>query len=121
MKSKILIVDDETIICEVAKDIVEIMNLESFTAQTLPEAVDCFKKHQNEIGVVILDYHLQDTGGIEILHALKEINDDFIPVLASGSYLLEEKPRILKHGFKEILSKPYNYDDMKKLINTYIK
>ena len=116
MKNKVLIVDDELIICEVAKDIIEMMNIESFTAQSLEDAVSCYRKHQNEIAVVILDYHLQETSGIDILNAIKEINDDFIPVLASGSYLLEEKSRLFEHGFREILSKPYCFDEMKKLL-----
>ena len=119
MKNKVLIVDDETIICEVGKEIFELMDIEALTAESLDEAIQCFRMYQNEISLVILDYHLNESNGIEVRDELKKINNDFIAVLASGSYLVENKKQFTDKGFNEIISKPYGYDVLKKLLTDY--
>ena len=119
MKNKLLIIDDEPIICEVAQEILDFIGIIAFTASSLEDAVQIFKKYNQEIAIVIFDYHLPGTNGIEIFNELKKINEDFVPVLASGSYLVENKQQFFNIGFKEIISKPYCHDALKNLLSKY--
>ena len=121
MKNKVLIVDDEMIIGEVAKEMLEIIGFEAFTAIDLSEALSCFQEHYQDIALVILDYNLPDTNGIEILKELQKINEDFISVLASGMYVKSDIPKYQALGFKEVIDKPYGFEVLKDLSNKYLK
>ena len=120
MKNKVLIVDDEVIICEVAKEMFEIFGFEAFSAESLVEAESCFKEHHADIALVILDYNLPDSNGVEILKVLKSINDDFVAVLATGMYVKSDIEKYQAMGFAEVIDKPYGFDVLKGLSARYL-
>ena len=120
MKNKVLIIDDEFIICEVAKDMFEILGFEAFTAETRNEAIECFKENHENIAIVILDLHIPGTSGIEILKDLFMISKDFISILASGMYMIEDIPKYKEIGFTDVIDKPYGFESIKELIKKWI-
>jgi len=121
MKSKILIVDDEELICEVTKEMVEILGFVAFTATSYNEAEKCFKSHHDEIAMALIDYNIPDSSGVEILNLLKSIDDDFIPILATGMYVKSDISKYQDMGFLEVIDKPFGMDVLKRIINKYIK
>jgi DNA-binding NtrC family response regulator len=118
MKQKVMIVDDDMILCEIGKEMFEILDIEAFTAQTLKEAVDTFTANQAEIGLVVFDLNLDENTGDEVFQALIQINPDFHGVIASGAYIDENDKKFA--GFKEFIMKPYNLNTLKDLAAKYL-
>ena len=120
MKNKVLIVDDEMVICEVAQEMFDIIGFEAFTAMKKKEAEDCFNQHHADIALVILDYNLPDTNGVEILNELLKISTDFIPILATGMYVKSDAPKYHAMGFKDVIDKPFGFDVLRDLAAKYL-
>jgi len=121
MKDKVLIVDDEEIICEVAQEMFEILGVEAFIAMDMSEAVKCFQEKHEEIALAILDYNLPETNGVDILNELLKINKDFVPILATGMYVKSDIPKYQAMGFHDVIDKPYGLDVLKDLSRKYVK
>ena len=120
MKNKVLLIDDDETLCELGKEMFEILNVEAFVAQTIEEAEKCFKHHFQDIALVIFDLNLDDVTGLDVFDLLKTINDDFVAILASGIFIDEDAPKYIEIGFKEIILKPYNLKILKEIIGKYL-
>ncbi|MCL2062865.1 MAG: response regulator [Candidatus Cloacimonetes bacterium] len=121
MKNKVLIIDDEEVICEVAQEMLELIDVEAFIAMNKKEAMSCFQENQHEIALAILDYNLPDTNGVDILNELFKINKDFIPILATGMYVKSDIPKYQAMGFQEVIDKPYGLNVLKDIKSKYLK
>ncbi|HOQ80479.1 MAG TPA: response regulator, partial [Candidatus Cloacimonadota bacterium] len=105
---------------ELCIEMFKILNRPLFTANTKDETVKIFDEHKEKIGLVIFDMNLENTTGIEVHNALKQKGEEFIAVLASGMFLEDDQDTYKAMGFNEIISKPFNMSELKRLINTYL-
>ena len=121
MKNKVLIVDDEEMICEVGVEMFDMLGYEAFSAETLDEAVSCLKANLEDIGLAILDLNLRGVSGIDVFKALKEISPDLNVALASGEFIESDAPKYKEMGFNEILLKPYKLNTLQELVGKYLE
>jgi PAS domain S-box-containing protein len=103
----VLLVDDEEVILEVGKDLIEIMGYRVFLARDGKEAIEVYKKKQDEIDVVILDMIMPPMGGGHAFDKMKEINPKVKVLLSSGYSIDGEATEILKRGCKGFIQKPF--------------
>ena len=120
MKNKVLLVDDDDTICELGKEMFEILGMETIVSQTFDEAVKNFQEFHQEIALVLIDYILDNVSGVEVFKALRDISPDFVGVLASGIFIDEDAPKYLNIGFREIIRKPYSLSTLKELVAKYV-
>jgi len=120
MRNKAMIVDDDFTICEIGKEMFEIFDVEAEYAQTMEEAVTYFTANHSEIGLIIFDLNLEECTGIEVFEALKQIDPEFVGIMASGQFIDEDAPKYTAIGFKEIIMKPYNLNKLKEIITKYL-
>lgn len=110
--AKILVIDDEEILMELIKDILEKFGAEVLTAKNYDEALHIYKK-EVDIDLVLLDLIMPDKGGIEVYRALKEINQNIKAIFVSGYSKDKELGTLLSNneniGF---IAKPYNIVDV---------
>jgi CheY-like chemotaxis protein len=71
--------------------------------------------------VAILDLTIRSgMGGAETVRKLKEMDDNVIAVVSSGY----SDDAVISHyrdqGFKAFLKKPYNVDDLRRVLNTLL-
>lgn len=117
---KVIIIDDDDTLCTLLGEMVEILGYEAYIADSLKQAKEIFNQHHDEINLAIIDMNLDDATGDEVLIAMKEINSEFIAVLATGmSSELDEK-ELLDLGFSEIINKPYSMDKIHSLLNEHL-
>jgi len=121
MRNKVLIIDDETIICELGQEMFEMLDYEAFIAYNLNDAVEIFTAHHNDIGLVILDLNLEGISGVEVYRKLLTIDDNINAVIASGEFLESDAPKYQAMGIKEILTKPYGIKDLQKLSTQFLQ
>ena len=120
MRNKIILVDDDFTLCELGKEMFEILDIECFTAMSMDEAIAIWNEHHTDIGLGIFDLNLEGCTGIDVYQALCEVDKDFHAVIASGAFLESDADEYRAMGFKEIISKPYNLATLQNLIKKYL-
>jgi PAS domain S-box-containing protein len=103
----ILIVDDEEVVINVAKDILESLGYEVLIAHNGHEAIDIYKANNDKIHLVILDMVMPEMSGGETFDRLKEINPNINVILASGYSLNGMAKKIIEKGCRGIIQKPF--------------
>lgn len=84
----ILLVDDETMILEMSKKVLENLNYHVLTAVDGKEAVEIFSRNK-EVALIIMDIVMPNMGGAEATRLIRESNPD-IPVIFATGYDKEE-------------------------------
>ncbi|MBN1182555.1 MAG: response regulator [Bacteroidales bacterium] len=120
-KNKVfLIVDDEDSNLFLLSKLLSNTGAKILTATNGLEALDVFKKHQEEIDVVLLDIKMANMDGFETLYAIRETNADVIVIAQTAYALANEKRRILEAGFNDYISKPIVPADLYIMLNRNI-
>ncbi len=121
---RILIMDDEDNICQVASGMLEILEYESDVAHNGDEALALYRKYFNvnrPYDAVILDLTIVGgKGGYETLKKIREINPDAKVIVSSGYNSDLTENEYLEKGFNAILSKPYRSADMGRVIKAVV-
>ena len=103
----VLLVDDEEVILEVGKDLLEAMGYRVLLARDGKEAIEVYKKNQDEIDIVVLDMVMPTMGGGEAYDKMKEINPKVKVLLSSGYSIDGEAAEILERGCNSFIQKPF--------------
>jgi CheY-like chemotaxis protein len=106
----ILLVEDEELLIEMVSFLLESKGYKVFVAQDGAEAIEVYKKHIQEIALVLTDMGLPTMTGMEEFKKLKEIDPNVKVILASGYFEPDMKADLLKAGAKGFLQKPYMSD-----------
>jgi CheY-like chemotaxis protein len=100
-------VDDEEVILEVGKELLEGMGYQVLTAKDGKEAIEVYKKNLDEIDIVLLDMVMPNMGGGDAYDRMKEINPDIKALLSSGFSIDGEASEILERGCNGFIQKPF--------------
>ena len=112
---KILVVDDEPLICEEFKDILEEDGHEVDTCLSGPEALK--KVAAKEYDLIFLDVLMPRMEGREAFEAIKKVSR--VPVAIMSGYLPPNKEReILALGAAACFRKPLELDRVRSLVNS---
>ncbi|MBW2567691.1 MAG: response regulator [Deltaproteobacteria bacterium] len=108
----VLLVDDEEVILEVGRDLLEAMGYRMLVARDGKEAVKVYKKNWDKIDIVVMDMVMPNMGGGEAYDRIREIDPNVKVLLSSGFSIDGEASEILDRGCNGFIQKPFN---MKKL------
>jgi PAS domain S-box-containing protein len=117
---KILLMDDEKIILDIAKEMLEHLGFQVETAQDGQAAIEKYKKAlQNKpFQVVIMDLTVPGgMGGKEAIEKLKQIDENITAIVSSGYSLDPVMANYEDYGFKGVLAKPYKIEDIMQVLN----
>ena len=109
---RILIVDDEVFIRELAQVTLTKYGYQVLTASNGIEAVDLYAQHQDEISVVLLDMMMPSMDGLSTIRYLQKINSSVKIIAMSGlafNVMLAEADQL---GVTAFLSKPYTQEEL---------
>jgi PAS domain S-box-containing protein len=112
----ILVVEDEELLLNMVRALLEENGYTVFTALDGKEALAVYDLHRDEIKLVLTDMGLPRLSGTEEFIRLREINPDIKVILASGYLDAELKTEMLKAGARAFLQKPYVPGDVLKII-----
>ncbi len=104
----ILLVDDEKMVLEVSKELLEAMGYMVYAAGSGREAIAVYIEKRNEIDLVILDMIMPGMSGGETFDCLREINPGIKVLLSSGYSITGQAQEILDRGCNGFLQKPFN-------------
>ena len=113
--AKILIVDDEKVICEEFRDILAEDNHEVDIALRGAEAIEMVREKQYDL--VFLDVLMPQMEGREVFEEIRKISS--VPVAIMSGYMPPNKEKeVLALGAVACLSKPLELKRVKKLLET---
>jgi len=108
----ILLVDDEKMVLDVSKELLESMGYRVYAVGSGQEAIAVYTEKRNEIDLAILDMVMPKMSGGETFDRLREINSEIKVLLSSGYSLNGEAETIMDRGCNGFLQKPFH---LKKL------
>lgn len=111
----ILLVDDEDLVRDMAKDILEYAGYSVLTAKNGIEGLDVYRRFKGEISLVLLDLIMPGMGGRQCLEQLTKIDPKVKVVVASGYSENGQGVEAVEVGALGFLGKPY---DVKELLRT---
>jgi PAS domain S-box-containing protein len=104
----VLVIDDEEPVREAVYDILELEAIRVLSAVDGQEGIETFKRHCQEIDLILLDLSMPGLGGVETFHRLREINQT-VPILLSSGYNQAEVDSRFSEGKPAgFLQKPYS-------------
>ena len=104
----ILLVDDEDMVLDVGREILEALGYTVFVAKSGKEAIAFYEDNKEKIAMIILDIIMPDMGGGETFDRLKELNPDVKVLLSSGYSIDGRATEILQRGCDGFIQKPFS-------------
>jgi two-component system, NtrC family, response regulator len=101
--NKVLIIDDELDLRNLIKRLLELEGYKILTAGTAAEALDVLNK--NEIDIVVSDVRLPDKNGLELIPAIKKINQSIEIIFLTAYGKIEDGVRAIKEGAFDYIAK----------------
>ncbi len=105
---RILVVDDEEIVRDVASEFLVHLGYQVVTVSDGREAVDYYRRHADEIDLVIIDMIMPRMGGRDCFLALKALNPSIRAILSSGYGFNVAAQEMIEAGMLSFVQKPYD-------------
>ena len=112
----ILVVDDEPMIRDLAKRILDRSGYSVLTAGSGKEGIEIYAQHKSDIALVILDLIMPEMGGKQCLEELLKINPQVKAVIASGFAVKGDTKAFLDTEAKGIVPKPFNMRELLRAV-----
>jgi DNA-binding NtrC family response regulator len=111
--ANILIVDDELGFCELIQGILAKEGYKVDTAISSFEGLSLLR--QNTYDIVYADLKMSEMNGLELLKAIKEMDENIIVMVITGYGTIETAVEAMKYGAYDYITKPFQKDEIKKV------
>lgn len=111
---KILVVDDEELICNFLQTTISYKNISADTASSGKEALALLKK--NIYDLVITDMKMADISGLDILKKTKELSPQTLVLIMTAFGSIENAVEAMRLGAFNYVLKPFTPDTIETLI-----
>lgn len=112
----VLLVDDEKMVLEVGKAILQRLGHAVITADSGEAAVDQLRRHENAIGCVVLDLTMPGMDGKETFRQLRKVSPDLPVIIASGLAADQVAGQFEGIARTAVIQKPYQVADLSDTI-----
>jgi two-component system, cell cycle sensor histidine kinase and response regulator CckA len=116
----ILLIEDEEMLLDLLKTLLEEKGYKVLTARDGEEGVDVYRRKAENIALVISDMGLPKLGGWDAFIIMKAMNPKLKAILASGYFDPNLKAEMLNAGAIDFIQKPYVPDKILKKIREVI-
>jgi len=119
-KGTVLIADDEEMICEISKYVLEQIGFKVLTAYDGVEAVNVFREHAEEIVCVLLDLTMPHLSGEEVFREINIIKPGIKVIFSSGyneQYMMQ---RFSNKGIVGFIQKPYDFKLLTEKLRSFL-
>lgn len=112
----ILIADDEELVCNVGKEMLQHFGFQSLEARDGHQALQVFREHAEEIDCVLLDLTMPNLDGEQTFLEMRKIRPDVQVILISGFSKDDLSQRFAGQGLAGFLQKPFSMDDLRQAL-----
>lgn len=117
----ILLVDDDEILIEVIREILETAGYQVLTAFSGREALEIYEAWEGDIDLVMLDMIMPGMGGAETFRELKNMDPHVSVIIISGYSLPDDVRELLAQGCKGFLQKPFLIPELFQKVRQVIR
>jgi len=120
-EGKILFVDDEKMLVDLGKMMLERIGYQAVAVQSPTEALAVFKENSDSFDLVISDLTMPDIQGTQLAHEIKKIRPNIPVILATG---FDSRTALAQDDNKDIdavLSKPLSINALSETIKKFLK
>jgi two-component system, cell cycle sensor histidine kinase and response regulator CckA len=108
----ILAVEDEEVLLDLIKTLLESEGFKVLIARDGQEAVQKYQQHHDEIALVLSDMGIPVLSGWDAYQEMKDIDPNVKIILATGYQSDDMKRELLALGAKDFVSKPYVWEEL---------
>ena len=112
----ILLIDDEKMIIEVGRKMMESLGYIVVAAGKGEEALTLYRKRFDHIDLIVLDMIMPHMGGKDVFNSIKEINPKAKVLLSSGYSLNGQAQEIMAQGCNGFIQKPFDMVELSRKI-----
>ncbi len=113
-KHRILVVDDEKLVCWSLSEMLGDAGFQVETALTGAEAMAHFESFQPEM--ILLDVRLPDANGVELLARFKAMNENVVVLMITAYADADSAVNALKAGADDYIGKPFDIDKIRHIV-----
>ena len=114
MPKKIIVVDDEKIICNTAKKILEIEGYEVDTFTDSVLALEAIRKNQYDL--IITDLMMEEVSGMDILREVNRRSPQTKVIMLTAYATLEATMEAIREQIYDFFPKPVKIEELKKSV-----
>ncbi|MBE9485714.1 MAG: response regulator [Chloroflexi bacterium] len=111
-----LVVDDEELLREVGKNMLETFGFTVLTAADGREAVTVYKQHQTDIKLVLMDLTMPHMDGEEAFRELRRLDPNVKVIMSSGYNEQEVAQKFVGKGLLGFVQKPYQISALQNIM-----
>jgi PAS domain S-box-containing protein len=108
----VLLIDDEEIVLDVSRQMLESLGYRVFMARSGPQALDVLRANRDAIDLVILDMIMPGMGGGKVFDALREEAPQLRILLSSGYSINGQAMEIMSRGCRGFIQKPFGIKEL---------
>jgi CheY-like chemotaxis protein len=108
----ILVVDDEAMILEVTREMLEQLGYRVLSAESGGQAIRIYQEQGAAIDMVILDMIMPEMAGDQAFEALRRLDPEIKVLLASGYSMEGKAAALLDQGCLGYIQKPFSLPDL---------
>ncbi len=113
-KAKILVIDDEKLL---RWSMQQNLSKEGYAVITAERGLEGLKLFiEEEPDIVLLDIHLPDISGINVLESIRKENPNAVVIMVTAFGDIETAVKTIKFGAYDFVEKPFNLEKLKLLI-----
>ncbi len=117
----ILLIDDEYIIRETNREMLEDLGYTVILAQDGEEGVEKFMENADSVDLVLLDMVMPKKNGYDTFKAMRAINPMLKVVVMSGFFRSEGVNELIQEGACDFLQKPVQFEKLVKTLEEHLK
>lgn len=116
----ILVVDDETMITDVAEAMLKKLGYRVIAVNDGEAAIETMKCRGDEIDLVLLDMIMPGIDDGKTFHRIREVQPSVPVILSSGYSINGQAARIMESGCNGFIQKPFNLSELAKRIRAVL-
>jgi CheY-like chemotaxis protein len=117
---KVLLVDDEKMVLDVGKAILQRLGHEVLTAMSGEEALEQFEQHRASVGCAVLDLTMPGMNGKETFERLRVLKPELPVIIASGLSVDQVISEFGNMPPTSVIQKPYQVADLSATIQSIL-
>ncbi|PIE22017.1 MAG: hypothetical protein CSA62_14420 [Planctomycetota bacterium] len=117
---RILLVDDESNLCNVGKELLEKLGYQVIAISSSREAMDAFARDPEQFDLVVSDQTMPDFTGVDLFAAMSRVRPGLPFILYTGFTSTITKEEALSMGIKAFLEKPLTATELAKQVRAVL-
>jgi DNA-binding NtrC family response regulator len=113
-KLRVLILDDEPIVCKRLKPSLEKLGFEVDTFTRSFEAMQAVEKARYDI--IVTDLKMEGMDGMRFLQEAKKLHPETEVIVITGFATMETAKESFKKGVFDFIAKPFNLNEIQKVV-----